>query len=104
MPEPDDLVVTMSAPRSTLELCIDAEDLVLDFAWARLLSEAEVDTFARELADSLRVGASLNSPAPSAQTIEQWRHTAEVYADPELARVLRTSTTDDLGAVRAPEL
>ena len=74
------------------------------FDWARLLSEAEVDTFARELADSLRVGASLNSPAPSAQTIEQWRHTAEVYADPELARLLRTATTDDLGAARAPDL
>lgn len=78
--------------------------VVSAFAWARLLSDAEVQTFAEELADSLQVGASLDSPAPSAHTIETWRHTAEVYADPELARILRSDTTDDGGAVPAPSL
>lgn len=78
--------------------------LVSAFAWARLLSDAEIDQFALELADALNVGAALDNPAPSAQTIEAWRHTAEVYADPDLARILRAATNDDGGAVPAPSL
>ena len=39
--------------------------LVSAFAWARLLSDAEIDQFALELADALNVGAALDNPAPS---------------------------------------
>lgn len=74
------------------------------FAWATLLSDAEVTTFADELADALQIGASLDSPAPSAHIIETWRHTAEIYADPELARILRSATTGDGPAVPVPQL
>ena len=78
--------------------------VVAAFAWAQLLSDEEVDQFAAELADSLTVGVSLDNPAPSALTIEAWRHTAEVYADPELARILASATDRDAGAVPAPHL
>ena len=78
--------------------------VVAAFAWAQLLSDEEVDQFAAELADSPSVGASLDNPAPSALTIEAWRHTAEVYADPELARILASATDGDVGAAPAPHL
>lgn len=74
------------------------------FAWARLLSDTEVDQFIRELSESLQVSDSLENPAPAAHTIASWRQTAEIYADPDLARILRSATTGDGGSVPAPRL
>jgi hypothetical protein len=36
------------------------------------------------------------------QLINQWRHTAEIYADPELLAALRAETLDDFGTVAEP--
>jgi hypothetical protein len=94
----------LRALAATAEAGVFRAAVVSAFAWATLLSDAEVDQFARELADALQLGASLDSPAPSAQAIEAWRHTAEVYADPDLARLLRAATSGDGGAVPAPSL
>lgn len=94
----------LRALAATTEAGVFRSAVVSAFAWARLLSDAEIDQFALELADALNVGAALDNPAPSAQTIEAWRHTAEVYADPDLARILRAATNDDGGAVPAPSL
>lgn len=78
--------------------------VVSAFAWARLLSAPEVDQFVSELSDSLQVSESLANPAAAAHTIASWRHTAEIYADPDLARILQSATTGDGGAVPAPNL
>lgn len=69
--------------------------VVSAFPWATLLSDAEVDQFAFELADALQAGVALNNPTPLTRTIEAWRHTAEVYADPDLARILCAFTSGD---------
>lgn len=82
----------LQAVAATAEPAVFRAAVVSAFAWATLLSDAEVDQFALELADALQVGVALDSPAPSAQTIEAWRHTAEVYADREPARLLRGAT------------
>ncbi len=74
------------------------------FPWVSYLSGEELADFVDELIASLRAGSSLDNPAPPARTIETWRHTAEVYADPELARILSTPSTGDFGAVPVPEL
>jgi len=74
------------------------------FPWVSYLSHEEATEFVDELIASLRAGSSLDNPAPIARTIETWRHTAEVYADPELARMLSTPSEGDFGAVPAPEL
>ncbi len=74
------------------------------FPWVSYLSSDEAADFIDELVASLRAGSSLDNPAPPARTIETWRHTAEVYADPELARILSTPSEGDFGAVPAPEL
>lgn len=94
----------LRALATTAEVGVFRSAVVSAFAWATLLSDAEVDQFARDLADAFQVGASLDNPAPPAQAIEAWRHTAEVYADPDLARILGSSTTGDGGAVPAPSL
>ena len=64
----------------------------------------EVADFVDELIASLRAGSSLDNPAPPARTIETWRHTAEVYADPDLARILSAPSEGDFGGVPVPEL
>nr|WP_063886882.1 hypothetical protein [Rhodococcus sp. LB1] len=74
------------------------------FPWVSYLSAEEFADFVDELIASLRAGSSLDNPAPPARTIETWRHTAEVYADPELARILSMPSEGDFGAVPVPEL
>ncbi|MFE7416815.1 hypothetical protein [Rhodococcus sp. NPDC057529] len=74
------------------------------FPWVSYLSGEEVADFVDELIASLRAGSSLDNPAPPARTIATRRHTAEVYADPELARIVSASTEGDFGAVPVPEL
>jgi hypothetical protein len=74
------------------------------FPWVSYLSDEEVAEFVDELVGSLKVGSSLDNPAPAAHAIEAWRHSAEVYADPELARILSASSMGDGGAVPAPQL
>lgn len=74
------------------------------FPWASHLSDMEAGDFIEELITSVRAGLSLDNPAPAARTIEMWRHTAEVHADPELARVLSTPTEGDFGSVPVSEL
>ncbi|MBS9375924.1 hypothetical protein [Rhodococcus sp. B50] len=74
------------------------------FPWVSYLSDEEGADFINELITSLRAGSSLDNPALAARAIEMWRHTAEVYADPELARILSTPSEGDFGTVPVPEL
>ncbi|MGH3517398.1 MAG: hypothetical protein ACRDQ7_08280 [Haloechinothrix sp.] len=68
------------------------------FPWVRFLPKEDVRTFVVELVDALEGADALDNPAPAAQVIAAWRHTAEVHADPELLSIL-TSDGEDLGAV-----
>lgn len=72
------------------------------FAWARYLPEPDVALFVEDLIETLRAADGLDNPAPLVQVITEWRHTAEVHADPELRKLLR-STTGDFGPVMPPE-
>jgi hypothetical protein len=83
-------------------------DLVADvvaevFPWVAFLSDEEAGEFVAELVSTMKA-ESIDNPAPVAQVIDAWRHTAEVLADPELAAVLSTPSDGDYGAVRAPEV
>lgn len=57
--------------------------------------------FVTELVGVLEGGEALDNYGPVAQLVDAWRHTAEVHADPELARIL-TQDGDDLGPVPEP--
>jgi NAD(P)-dependent dehydrogenase (short-subunit alcohol dehydrogenase family) len=84
-------------------------DLVADvvpevFPWVAFLSRDEVREFVVELVSTMKAAESIDNPAPVAQVIDSWRHTAEVLADPELAAVLSVPSDGDYGPVPAPEV
>lgn len=72
------------------------------FPWVRYLSKAEIQAFVVELVDTMERAESLGNPAPVAHLVAAWKHTAEVYADPELAAILKQDG-EDLGPALAPE-
>lgn len=63
------------------------------FPWVTLLPEADRKAFALELTQTLLASEDLQDFVPVVQVIREWRATAEVYADPDLARRLRKPIT-----------
>lgn len=72
------------------------------FPWVEFLPHDDVQAFVVELGTALGASAAIENPAPVVAVIETWRHTAMVFADPELAALLAGPTDSDFGAV--PEL
>ncbi|MFJ8577254.1 hypothetical protein [Micromonospora sp. NPDC093277] len=70
--------------------------------WVRFLPPADIATMARELASTAQSAASIGNTAPLSQLLTEWRHTAEVYADPELHTALSRRPLDDFGSVPRP--
>ncbi|MBT2269055.1 hypothetical protein [Rhodococcus erythropolis] len=84
-----------------------ARELVTDvlpdaFPWVEFLPRDDVQAFVVELVAVLRAAESIENPAPVVAVIEAWRHTALVFADPELAAVLAGPTDGDFGVVAGP--
>ncbi|SRR6266568_7710202 len=71
------------------------------FPWVRFLSKQGVQAFVVELVAALEGAESLQNPAPVAQVVTAWQHTAEVCADPELLTILRQDG-EDFGPVPMP--
>jgi hypothetical protein len=70
-------------------------DVILEaFPWVRVLPKEDVQAFLVELVGTLRAVEELGSPAPVVQVITEWRHTAEVHADPELFAALTNDGED----------
>ncbi|WP_234434959.1 hypothetical protein [Streptomyces pyridomyceticus] len=68
--------------------------------WARHLSPEEVREFAVDLVDAVRNGAGPDVHANLYRVIAEWRATAGILADPELAAELtRPLPGDDHGEV-----
>ncbi|MFF1909193.1 hypothetical protein [Kitasatospora sp. NPDC058218] len=70
--------------------------------WVTFLPDADVDTLLNELVDVARGAVALDNLAPIALLLTQWRHSAEVYADPALHALLTREPEGDLGPVPAP--
>jgi hypothetical protein len=70
--------------------------------WVRFLPADAVDEMVSEFIDTTHAAAEVNNPAPVAQLLAAWRHTAEIYADPELHAVLSRPHDGDHGPVPAP--
>lgn len=73
------------------------------FPWATLLPKRDRVTFVGELGRTLVAASALDSYAPVAQLLQEWRATAEIHADPRRARRLRTAIAADGDLVVAPE-
>lgn len=78
------------------------EILPVAFPWIRFLTADDRVAFAQELVDVMDASEDLGSPAPVLQLITEWRHTAQIYADPELLAALRSEPVGDFGAVPEP--
>ena len=71
------------------------------FPWVRFLPPADADEFLTEFVDVLHASADLDTFVPVWQVVVEWKHTAEVHADPELLATLR-SEGEDFGPVPEP--
>lgn len=71
--------------------------------WAAFLPETDREEMLREIIAIAQGSASLRNLAPLAILLDQWRHSAEVYADPELLKLVTAEPEGDLGSVPAPK-
>nr|WP_229400991.1 hypothetical protein [Micromonospora okii] len=71
--------------------------------WVSFLPESDVDEMLSELITVAQGAASLENLSPVAVLLAQWRHTAEVHADPALLEILTREPAGDLGPVPVPE-
>jgi hypothetical protein len=75
------------------------------FPWVRHLPEDARQEFAAEWLDTLSAAGELDNGAAAETVVAAWRHTAEIYADPELyARLTRDHDGTDYGPVLPPEV
>jgi len=78
-------------------------DVIMEvFPWVRSLPGKDAPEFARDLVGALRAIEDLATSAPVIQVIAEWRHTAETYADPQVAALLSAGIQGDFGPVEAP--
>jgi hypothetical protein len=70
--------------------------------WVTFLPPVDFDMFVTELLAVTRGAAALGNLAPVAVLLTQWRHSAEVYADPVLLETLIREPEGDMGPVPAP--
>src|ERR1700730_11322704 len=70
--------------------------------WVTFLPEPDFDAFVTELVTVAQGAAELGNLAPVAVLLTQWRHSAEVYADPVLLEILTGEPEGDLGRVPPP--
>ena len=76
--------------------------LLLALPWVRFLPAADVALMADEFVSTTEAASSVGNTAAVTQLLAEWRHTAEVHADPELFRALTAQESDDFGAVPRP--
>lgn len=96
-----DLTAYLLAGIAAREPDLLAELLPTALPWVRFLPAADVTAFIDEFISMARAAASLGNPAAVSQLLTEWRHTAEVHADPELHRAL-TQPLGDFGPVPRP--
>ncbi|MFE0462685.1 hypothetical protein ACFW1A_25860 [Kitasatospora sp. NPDC058965] len=72
------------------------------FPWVRFLPTDAVREFLVELVETAKASTALGVVDPIATVIAAWKHTAEVYSDPELFAALTTDSGEDHGRVNPP--
>lgn len=81
-----------------------AETLHESIAWTTFLPASDRVALLREFARTAAACVDADVFEPLGQLITEWRATAAVHADPELAAVLRQQAEDDLGEVPRPRI
>lgn len=83
-------------PEAMQEAALDA------FSWASFLPATDRDQFLSELTRTLLGAAEFDNFAPVSQLLVEWRATAEIHADPKLARRLGAPVAAAGDSVPAP--
>ncbi|WP_370132152.1 hypothetical protein [Streptacidiphilus sp. EB103A] len=70
--------------------------------WSTFLPVEDVEILLADLVTTARGAVSLDNLTPIALLLTQWKHSAEVYADPALLAILTREPEGDLGPVPMP--
>jgi len=65
--------------------------------WVIFLPQTDFDVFVTELVAVAQGASEIGNLAPVAVLLTQWRHSAEVYADPDLLASVTSAPEVDLG-------
>jgi hypothetical protein len=60
-----------------------AEALPTVVPWVRFLPAEDVEMMVAEFIATVQAACAIGNTAPVSQVLTEWRHTAEVHADPE---------------------
>ncbi|MFJ6620116.1 hypothetical protein ACIQOW_21395 [Kitasatospora sp. NPDC091335] len=71
-------------------------------SWSSFLPDEDIETLLAELIEAVRNAVTPDKLVPIALLLTQWKHSAEVYADPALLAVLTREPEGDHGPVRRP--
>lgn len=83
---------------SSLDVTVDEV-----FPWASFLPRQDHKAFVDELTQTLVAVTTIDNFAPVGQLLREWKATAEVHADPRLARRLRRRIDADGDLVPVPD-
>ncbi|WP_454854622.1 hypothetical protein [Promicromonospora soli] len=70
--------------------------------WMRFLPHADAEAMTAEFIDATQAAAVLGNTAAIYHLVVEWRHTAEVHADPDLRRAIVGPEVGDFGPVDRP--
>ena len=73
------------------------------FPWATFLPQRDRKDFTDELTRTLVAVSDLGNYGPVGQLLREWKATAEIHADPRLARRLRLAVDAEGGSVPSPK-
>ncbi|WP_306320433.1 MULTISPECIES: hypothetical protein [unclassified Streptomyces] len=70
--------------------------------WLRFLPDGSAEEMLGELTEVATASRDLDTVTPIAQVLTEWRHSAEIYADPDLLVELTRERGGDAGPVPCP--
>jgi hypothetical protein len=70
--------------------------------WVRFLPAGDLEVMADEFVATTEAASALGNTAAVSQVLVEWRHTAEIHADPDLHRAITGQPLADFGPVPRP--
>ncbi|SBT69308.1 hypothetical protein GA0070622_6433 [Micromonospora sediminicola] len=98
-----DLTARLLASLVRRDPALVREALPTVLPWVRFLPPADAQQMADQFIATAEAAAAVGSTAALSQLLAEWRHTAEVHADPDLHRVLTAPSAGDFGPVTRPD-
>lgn len=97
-----DLTTRLLASIARQDPTLVRESLPTVLPWVRFLPAEDLEQMASEFVATAEAAAAMGNTAAVSQLLTEWRHTAEIHADPDLRRVLAGPSSDDFGPVARP--